>query len=82
MTQFITGLRLELLVLMHSQIFWGWEGSLFLQVDSLYPVVTVHIYFSLLDKRFELQWEKLLVSEFAESDKEILANHKPCYDSS
>lgn len=55
---------------------------MFLQVDSLYPVVTVDIHFSLLDKRFELQWEKLLVSEFAESDKGILAKDKPCYDSS
>lgn len=65
----ITGLRLELLKLMHSQIFWGWEGSLFLQVHGLYPVVIVDINLSLLDKRFELQWEKLLVTEFAESDK-------------
>lgn len=60
MTQFITALRLELLILIYSQIFWGWKGSLFLQVDSLYPVVTVAMYFSLLDKRFELQGEKLL----------------------
>lgn len=69
MTLFVTGLRLELLKLMHSQIFWGWEGSLFLQVHSLYPVVIVDINLSLSDKRFELQWEKLLVTEFAESDK-------------
>lgn len=69
MTVFITGLRLELLKLMHSQIFWGWEGSLFLQVHGLYPVVIVDINLSLSDKRFELQWEKLLVTEFAESDK-------------
>lgn len=27
MSQFITALRLELLILMHSQIFWGWEGK-------------------------------------------------------
>lgn len=77
MTQFITGLRLELLKLMHSQILWGWEGSLFLQVDSLYPVVIVDIYFSLSDKRFELQWEKLLVSEFAESDKRDSCQTQP-----
>lgn len=67
---------------MHSQIFWGWEGSLFLQVDSLYPVVIVDTSFSPLDKRFELQWVKLLVSEFAEPDKEALAKHSLCDDSS
>lgn len=67
---------------MYSQIFWRWEGSLFLQVDDLYPVVIVDISFSLLDKRFELQWVKLLVSEFAEPDKEALAKHSLCYDSS
>lgn len=67
---------------MYSQIFWRWEGSLFLQVDNLYPVVIVDTSFSLLDKRFELQWVKLLVSEFAEPDKEALARHSLCCDSS
>lgn len=80
MTQFIIGWRLELLVLMQSQIFWGCEGGLFFQVDSLYPVVIVDIYFWIKDLNYN--GKSCLSVNLLSLTKRLLPKTSPCYDSS